>query len=607
MVDWLHPAQLARTAVKVGLSGVFGAYADKRELEAALHPLQEGSFYDGDYSAEAGGPFWLDYVADLGDGFDSTYSVAWLLSRPSLTLPGEDANLLPRGRLLVLGGDQVYPAASREEYQDRFRGPYEAAFPGEPQESDPNLFATPGNHDWYDGLTSFTRLFCQGRGIGRWRTRQTRSYFAVKLPHRWWLWGIDIQLESDIDRPQMEFFRRVAKQMTSECEGGPPPRLILCTGQPSWAACGAARSDHGDLREPLPALFDNLAFFEDRIVRRNGIRLMVTLSGDLHHYMRYAESERRPRDAGEDAGQSHRPEARGAVQRITSGGGGAYLFPTHHMPDAIELPESQDRVTYRRQGSFPTPHDSRRLARGVFALPVRSAHFTLFLGAVYAVFAWTLQSASKAHEIACGADQTLSLMECLKGRSLGDADEVALVFLRVLQHSPSNVVFGLLVVYGLYRFRATEDSSLGKVWGGVHGLMHVMLSFALIWLLSIANLHWLGWGLDQPRQALLFLVEMLLGGGLAGSMLFALYLWISSKNRGRHLNEVFSAQRIADYKNFLRICIRTDGTLAIHAVGVPRVPKGKEWTRSSVPGQALFDPPNQQIPCIRIDDPIESA
>ncbi|MGH3118954.1 MAG: metallophosphoesterase, partial [Gaiellales bacterium] len=58
MVDWLHPAQLARTAVKVGLSGVFGAYADKRELEAALHPLQAGSPYDADYSAEAGGPFW---------------------------------------------------------------------------------------------------------------------------------------------------------------------------------------------------------------------------------------------------------------------------------------------------------------------------------------------------------------------------------------------------------------------------------------------------------------------------------------------------------------------------------------------------------------------
>ncbi|MBD0259532.1 MAG: hypothetical protein ICV83_27750 [Cytophagales bacterium] len=47
------------------------------------------------------------------------------------------------------------------------------------------LFAIPGNHDWYDGLASFVKQFCQGRWVGGWRTTQTRSYFALALPHNW--------------------------------------------------------------------------------------------------------------------------------------------------------------------------------------------------------------------------------------------------------------------------------------------------------------------------------------------------------------------------------------------------------------------------------------
>ena len=48
----------------------------------------------------------------------------------------------------------------------------------------------PGNHDWYDGLKAFRRLFCTGRSIGAWRTRQERSYFACRLTHGWWLLAV---------------------------------------------------------------------------------------------------------------------------------------------------------------------------------------------------------------------------------------------------------------------------------------------------------------------------------------------------------------------------------------------------------------------------------
>jgi hypothetical protein len=67
---------------------MFGAYLDKRELQGAL-PAQVYR-HDGD------GDFWLDYVADLGDGFDATYSAAWLLAQPELRLsdPAGDEHAL---------------------------------------------------------------------------------------------------------------------------------------------------------------------------------------------------------------------------------------------------------------------------------------------------------------------------------------------------------------------------------------------------------------------------------------------------------------------------------------------------------------------------------
>jgi hypothetical protein len=593
MVDWLHPRQLATTAIKAVVSGIFGAYADKRELQAALHPWNGGkSPYDADYSDESGQEFWFDFAADVGDGFSSTYSIAWLLAQDQLTLPNDESGPLRRGRFLVLGGDEVYPTASREAYQNRFRGPYESAFPGDPGPQDPNLFAVPGNHDWYDGLTSFTRLFCQSRGIGRWKTRQTRSYFAIKLPNRWWLWGVDIQLESDIDRPQMEFFRAVAEEMSRECTGGPPPRLILCTGQPSWTECGAERTERRGLRHAEPRLFDNQAFFEDRIVRHNGIRLMVTLSGDLHHFMRYEQETGKSEDK---------------VQRITSGGGGAYLYPTHHMPNAIELPEGGERVRYQQKLSmFPSAADSHRLARGIALLPFRNRAFTFFLGAVYLLYAWTLQSASKSHPVCqpLGRGGT-SLMECIQPLGLGQVGQVFGAFGRILQHSPSNVVFALVLIFGLYQFRAAEDESWTRWIGAAHGAAHLVLSALLIWAISQFDLGRLGLGVDDPVQALLFALLMLVGGGIAGAWLFALYLWSASKNHGCHLNEVFSSQHIADYKNFLRLRIAPDGVLTIHAVGVPAVPKRGSWVRRKRPDpvRPLFDPPGGTIAARRIDGP----
>lgn len=112
MVGWYDPGQLARTGVEVAISSVFGKAADFRMLEALAAP--QASF---DCTiCETGKPSWIDYTGDTGDGWNATYSVAYWLTRPELevaTEDGEHRTTTRSGRVLVFGGDQVYPTASR--------------------------------------------------------------------------------------------------------------------------------------------------------------------------------------------------------------------------------------------------------------------------------------------------------------------------------------------------------------------------------------------------------------------------------------------------------------------------------------------------------------
>ncbi|MDQ3886855.1 MAG: metallophosphoesterase, partial [Actinomycetota bacterium] len=289
-IRWLAPGELARTGVKVLLAGVFADYSDKREIPASLEsgllraPLRE---------PETATELWIDFVADLGDGFDATSTVAHTIAADKLV--ASDAGLehqLNRGALLVLGGDEVYSTASAETYEDRFKGPYRAALPT--SEDDPLLVALPGNHDWYDGLTSFLRLFAQRGQIGGWRTRQTRSYFAIQLPQRWWLVGLDTQLGYYIDEPQLEYFRTHLSTNLQEGDG-----VIVCSAVPTWV--GTADKDAN--------AFNTLHWFDRNIIRTRiinadtgereptGASIRVWLTGDRHHYTRYAE--RLPGDGDE--------------------------------------------------------------------------------------------------------------------------------------------------------------------------------------------------------------------------------------------------------------------------------------------------------------------
>src|SRR5690625_1429908 len=101
-VRWLHPAQLVLVGTQDAQARMFGAFGARRENEAA-QPADTYDFSSPDRDV------WIDYAADVGDGFDSTYAVAHSIAVGPL--PGGETT--GHGELLVLGGDEAYRSEER--------------------------------------------------------------------------------------------------------------------------------------------------------------------------------------------------------------------------------------------------------------------------------------------------------------------------------------------------------------------------------------------------------------------------------------------------------------------------------------------------------------
>jgi hypothetical protein len=479
---------------------------------------------------------WLDFISDTGDGWDSTYSVAYAASLPNLTL--EDSrgasHVLPRGRILVFGGDQVYPTPSRALYKQKLVTPYEAALSWTESPCE-QAFAIPGNHDWYDSLVAFTRLFCGREWLGGRKLPQARSYFAVKLPHRWWLIGTDVQLGSDLDAPQVEFFKKVAQGIA---EGD---RVILCTAEPHWIYSHIyARYNATVYNE------SNLQFLERKILgkgREDGRLVRVFLSGDLHHYRRHATSDGR--------------------QKITAGGGGAFLHSTFG-PEVNELDGG-----YRLEGAFPSEGESRKLNWRNLLFPLINPTFGLLPALMYLFTSWTVLSD-------------------IGGYGIGQIGQAISTALAEVLRKPSGTLWVLGVVAAFVFFTDTHSPSY-RVFGGLtHGISHLAALFFLGWSSAYYCVTLKHLGFASPKYLLISGLVLFVGGWLLGSMIMGVYLLISLRVFRRHSNEAFSALRIPDWKNFLRLHIDTSGNLTIYPVGIRRV--ARKWALNTGPSQPMFQP-----------------
>jgi len=735
MTRWFSPHLLVLAAYRDVVARVFGQFSDQRGFQHVADPiprdpdLKKKFVHRHDYSDEAadGVPFWVDFVADLGDGFDSTYAVAHLVAADKLY--GEQAGAtggiqgirglqggsgLDHGRLLVLCGDEVYPWPTHEAYDLKTFGPYALALPEPPPDAatkraplpSRDVFAIPGNHDWYDGLNAFDDKFCRARATGStseggglrfgdWQTRQHRSSFAIKLPHNWWIWGADIQLNDLLDTGQLEYFRTVAEHM------GPEDRFILCTAEPSWYALGTPEEKFA--RENLRGLIEAPI--------RKGAKLCGIFSGDWHHYSRYNEKEQL-----------------GDMNLITAGGGGAYIHGTYHLKRELDFKWVDRVLKFRldrklepsrsadqpepkqttRDACYPSKATSYRLALGNWLFPKRNFGFCLAVGLIYWLMTWTFANlridfwldVPPNAQIERGLVQTpRALRECLQKSSeppeqqgqatqpaqpkarrssvaptgdvktcilaagsrtftgTGRIDEWTLQLIDFYVLSPTWANTGLLLLKGIHLlllgiansvsaamfllgfwfalFAITQSKYHGKrglvskvLQAALHHGTHLLFMWALFCgfiylndkrvepkLIEWAETAWLPWSDRGPPATLLlapasfwvdaiYPVEMVLVGGILGGLVFGLYLMLSYIIGRINCDWIFSSQRIADYRCFLRMRFEPD-KLTIYPIRVDSVPSRSGWRWRKNPGarESLLEPTSPLKPRL-IEGPI---
>mgnify|MGYP001047801923 CR=1 FL=1 len=541
MAHWFGPFLLLKLLVNVITSAMFGKYADRRLIVAALDKQTPEEHYrratclKDTLKRDAEGAIWIDWVADLGDGFDSTYAVATLLACRELAI-GNDR--LQRGQVLIMGGDEVYPAASKQAYANQLRQPYAWAFPDHDKKSDAGvpLFAIPGNHDWYDGLVLFLAWFCREKHahFGSWRTQQRRSYFAVQLTDKWWLWATDIQLADDMDQPQADYFKMIAEQMP---EGS---KIILCSAEPGWLYTHTNSSSWGIMGYAIA--------IAERAGR--GLTIPMLLSGDTHHYSRYT--------------------AKDGTQFVTSGGGGAFRHPTHHIAKEATL-TWVDRKKDISLATVPNPaapgspspsvYPSMKVSRTLLWRDLWFAFenwdFSLLMGVIYWIMGigLTLRDQWDAY-IVVAAIFAAALMGYTHKQEKS-ARPVILISSAI--HAAAQT---LAVILSARFFMHSNETyfALSGEWYSV-------------WT-------WLG----------ILLIGMGVVGFLIGSTLFGLNMLITCMFFHMNYNDAFSAFRLNRYNNFLRLRI-TDDTLEIYAIGLDEVPERDQWIKNPKAAQGNPDEP----------------
>jgi hypothetical protein len=310
--------------------------------------------------------------------------------------------------------------------------------------------------------------------------------------------------------------------------------------------------------------YDTVDYFVRRVIAPTGADVRVMLAGDWHHYARYT---------GIDA-DSHR-------ELITCGGGGAYLYPTHRLPDEIQVPPDASLMLnasparkYQLASEYPTKAKSRAYAAGVFGrLPWRNPGFVTAIGFLHMLLMGAMVNAAEQLSAPIQRLVTIPLL-LMVGIVIG-----------------STLMFAMPATGGR---RGVRHRFLGFA----HGLAHVGLGAAGTWAwlqLPVFDLPW-------PVPILIAIVLYLPAVGYLASLLVSSYLLVAS-GFNVNVNELFAAQGIIDSKSFLRMHIGRDGTLTIYPFAVDQV--GRRWAPNpDAPPERPWLEPDQPIGYRLVEQPI---
>ncbi len=257
------------------------------------------------------------------------------------------------------------------------------------------------------------------------------------------------------------------------------------------------------------------------------------------------------------------------MQKITAGGGGAFLHPTHE-DDLSRLREAAitDDVRSRTFEVCATYPDHRAVGAtgvGQSALPVQEPALRRRAGRDLPDDRVAGRRRGRAERAPTNPWQALS------------------VTVQAFSTDPGLALWCGAIVLGFFAFTDTHSRLYRVVGGLLHAVAHFTAMFYLGWgALDLAGRVFHASGVLRPALAG---AGTFAGGWLAGSIIMGVYLLVSVNVFGRHSEEAFSGLRIEDFKHFLRLHVGADGRLTIWPVRIERVPR--RW-RPRAEGEATM-------------------
>lgn len=459
----------------------------------------------GSVTERLGRDLWVDYLADTGDDVTVSRAVARFVFQPyELPDPVHPGQHLPtpRGDVLLFGGDTAYPVATAEEIRNRVIAPFNQVLSEREDGKRRVLLGIPGNHDWYDGLDGFGRMFrrhvdyddagkarptlhgssrtllghyaewavefVRGGSVEKPSTLdlvgytavQSASYFALPVAPGIALLAVDRQLKR-VDSRQRLFFGRWLNQHLAVAPWVLLPDPVCKFGLPSPTGVESIKS----LGLTLTA------------------RPHFVLSGDIHHYRR---------------------ENEGPTLHVTAGGGGAFLHPAAiargGRPPVVE---------------WPGVRQSRALLWQVpWKVALGRSGFLPHLGIAGLLLPLAFGSGTPSPLQAIPSVVVVTLVLALIGGVRGG--RIGVLFLSMLT--------ALLLVGGAVAVRLTVEREF-----------------------SIAALHW------ASKAA------ALTGASVLGAFLFGAYLALLTR-LGYENTQAFTALDHPGFKHFVRLRVRADGS-----------------------------------------------
>ena len=342
----------------------------------------------------------------------------------------------------------------------------------------------------------------------------------------------------------------------------------------------------------------NLALLEKRL----GKDVSVFIAGDQHHYRRY--------------------EAKDGTQKITSGGGGAFLHPTHTgrwgrdlrtiTEEAAAEHGVQSGRTFRQVTCFPSEDVSRKLCWHTLIFPYLRRNASWSFGLVTALFYWlsTLALLGGMWSTSRSSLRPTLLAPCPECSVLA---QVTGWTLDTLLGSPLTLFWVVLMAVGFVLLTDTHSRMYRAIAGPIHALFHIAVAFAVTLGMITLVLAWttpawvrllsIGGYVFGALDGRLVLASLGIGVGgfVVGSFIMGLYLLVSLNLFGRHWNEAFSALAIPDWKHFLRLHIAENGDLTIYPIGIQRVPR--RWGPGNA-GPELVPHPSESVYPVLLEAPI---